>query len=357
MRFGVIATWWACGALLGCSPYVYSEDIATFSGKMAVVSAAYHDNAANIEVERRLRDRVKWTQTRPEIVLGSGCHPDRRSDRPPCALIEKGFDATAKSSPAVLVAPTAPPNKRTEDVCKLGQNPKPKPTAATVAILTPVQRADILKVIARYAAGLAAVTNAKDREEFDAAAAKVSEAVGSLTQSAGAASGFGVAAGPLAKASTNIALWFVGQSLDYRRLEELRIATQEACEPVHALAMALEFMLEEQRGNRLDGLLGVLGWRVRGLNLGREHSRPSDQTYALAVNDAQAAVAAFETVRGIDPAGLAAALSKAHDSLVLAVRHNDGQLDALVVNLQAFGDRVGDLAAAAKAAGASALKQ
>lgn len=51
-----------------------------------------------------------------------------------------------------------------------------------------------------------------------------------------------------------MALWLVGQELDYERFRQLRATTEAACEPMHSLAAALEFILEEQRGDELDQL-------------------------------------------------------------------------------------------------------
>ena len=108
----------------------------------------------------------------------------------------------------------------------------------------PLTTADLIKALDNYTAALAAVTKAQDRADFDTAAGKLSAAVGGLAQSAGP---YGAAAAPIAKASVNIALWFVGEALDDQRLEELRIATRAACEPVHVVTDALGLLLENQR--------------------------------------------------------------------------------------------------------------
>jgi hypothetical protein len=354
MRFGIIASWWACGALVGCSPYVYSGDISAYSGSVTAVEAAYQGNADRITAEQRLLERIAWTRTRPVITLGSGCNPGGRPDGAPCVLVAKGSEAPSRI--ATRLAPPPPPKKQPVDVCQVGQDAQsppamPAPTESTVATLAPVTRAEVFRALDRYAAGLAAVTNAKDREQFDAAAAKVSVAVGSLAGTAGAAAGVGVVAAPATKTATNLALWLVGQGLDYRRLQELRNATRKACEPVHALAIAVEFILSEQRGNRLDVLNGLLAEKVRAANPVPGHPRLTDQAYVLAMDDAQATASVFQTVREIDPARLAAALSEGHDALVLAVRNNDGQFDALVRSLQDFNDQVRNLVAAGNAAG------
>jgi hypothetical protein len=73
----------------------------------------------------------------------------------------------------------------------------------------------------------------------------------------------------------------------------------------------------------------------------------TDAVYAAAIDDVQATVDAYETVRATDPRGAAQALSNAHDALVLAVRNNDGQIDALINATQVFAQSADAMAAAA----------
>jgi hypothetical protein len=195
----------------------------------------------------------------------------------------------------------------------------------------PLTTADLLKILNNYTAALAAVTKAQDRADFDTAAGKLSAAVGGLAQSAGP---YGAAAAPIAKASVNIALWFAGQALDYQRLEELRIATRAACEPIHVVTDALGLALDDQRRLRLSGLDEWSVDMVRTANVARTTPHVSDQTLGAAIDNAQAALAAFETVRVANPTATMRALSDAHDALLVAVRNNDGEFGALIANLQ-----------------------
>jgi hypothetical protein len=198
-----------------------------------------------------------------------------------------------------------------------------------------------------YTAALAAITKAQDRTDFDNAAAEVSAAVGALAQSA--TGPYGAAAAPVARASTNAVLWLVGQDLDYRRLHELQNATGVACEPMHVLADALGVVLEEQRDARLRGLFVLLVRKTQALNRIRATPRVTDQAYGAAIDDAEAAADALQTVRAADPHATARALRDAHDQLVVAVRNNDGEFATLVASLQTFTQRANDLATAAAA--------
>jgi hypothetical protein len=213
-------------------------------------------------------------------------------------------------------------------------------------VLSPLQTTQLLRALKDYADGLSAVTKAQDRADFDNAAAKVSAAVEGLAKSAPPPYS---AAAPIAKASTNAVLWLVGQDLDYRRLQQLRNATEAACEPIHVLAAALVVPLEQQRGDRLDGLYTLLNLRIEALNQKRNDRHVTDEVYGAAIDDAQAAADAFQTVRAADPEATVEALRNAHDALVVAVRSNDGQFNALIGSLQAFQQQATGLANAAAA--------
>jgi hypothetical protein len=203
----------------------------------------------------------------------------------------------------------------------------------------------LLKVLDNYTAALAAVAKAQDRADFDTATGKLSAAVGVLAQSGGP---YGAAAAPVAKASVNIALWFVGEALDYQRLEALRNSTRAACQPIHVVTDALGLALDDQRLK----LLGLdYKWlnndMVRKYNVDRANPHATDQTLGTDIDNAQAAVAKFETVRVSNPTATMRALSDAHDALVVALRNNDGEFGALVTNLQTLATQAQALAGAA----------
>jgi hypothetical protein len=336
-----------------CSPYVYSDNVQTLTSKMGSIDSSYQENTQKIVAERHLTDRTLWIHNKPALASGPGCDADA-PNIVPCDLVVR---STAVPAVKPLDPPAKPPPIASTDICEPTTGDTSFPTTDTVKNLPPLQRAQLLRALDHYTAGLAAVTKAQDRADFDDAAAKVSAGVGSLAQTAATASGVGAAAAPavgaVAKASSNAILWLVGQDLDHRRLEQLQIATREACKPIHMLAFALAVILEEQRGNRLDGLLDLLSAKIQALNTARVTPRVTDQNYGASIDDAVAAADAFQTVRAVDPRATAQALSDAHDKLVVAVRNDDGQFAALVASLQNFAQRASDLASAAAATGAN----
>jgi hypothetical protein len=325
------------GALLpACSPYVYSDSVQTLNSKMHAIDSSYQDNAQKILAERQLTDRIKWVSGRTALKLGTGCAVDPDTTAEACTLT-----STAAKKPALVAVDTAVKPARNPksapQVCKPPPVPVSSPQAQSnpaVKELTPTQ---LIMRLDNYAAALAAVTKAQDRADFDNAAARVSAAVGALPGPYG----------PPAKAGSSALLWLVGQDLDHRRLEELRNATEAACQPVHDLSDALGAILKNQRGDRLDGLHELMRSKILALDDLRTTPHVTDAAYAAAIDDVQATVDAYETVRATDPKGAAQALSNAHDALVLAVRNNDGQIDALINATQVFAQSADAMAAAA----------
>jgi hypothetical protein len=329
-------------ALLACSPYPYSQSSQALSTDYTSLKTSYDASDKRIAAERRLNHRLEWVFTRPALDFGPGCELSATGSNV-CDLVEKG------SIPSTIAQRAPPPAKPAEDICLVQVEGVGTPTQTTVKALEPPQRSDVVASLQHYVAALAAITKAQDRTDFDTAAGKVSAAVGGLVQSAATASGTAAAAAPvagtLAKASANLLLWVVGQAFDDQRLRELRDATETACEPVHTLAIALQFILEEQRGNELQELRRQLVYNIKTVNQLR--GRGSAKDYGAAIDAAEASADAFQNIRAIDPDRLANSFRTAHDKLVLAIRNNTGESAALIASLSAFGKGVGQLETAA----------
>jgi hypothetical protein len=316
----------ACNALSSRSPYVYSSDVQTLSTQTSAIDVSYKQMASAITSQQYQNSRYLWIQKKVALARGPGCGLNYTGPVA-CELVS----APPVPVPPLTDASNSTPSARPTDVCEMSSATSPVNAAPSPTNEKPLTTADLLKILNNYTAALAAVTKAQDRADFDTAAGKLSAAVGGLAQSAGP---YGAAAAPIAKASVNIALWFAGQALDYQRLEELRIATRAACEPIHVVTDALGLALDDQRRLRLSGLDEWSVDMVRTANVARTTPHVSDQTLGAAIDNAQAALAAFETVRVANPTATIRALSDAHDALLVAVRNNDGEFGALIANLQ-----------------------
>lgn len=333
LHLGLASAVLASGTFVACSPYPYSDASQTLGSKVDSFSTSYDAAKKRITAERQLNERLMWGATRPFLKPGPGCNSNASASSV-CTVVDQS-DLT----PSVVKA-GSPPNAKqaaqVEDVCHVQPESSATPTQETVRALKTPERDDVVEALKGYTSALVAITKAQDRADFDAAAGKASAAVGSLVESAASASGNPVAGpvGSVAKASTNAALWLTGQALDYQRLQQLRLTTEAACEPVHALTIALAFMLEEQRLEEMRLLRQQLTWNVQAAN---SLQRSSDkQKYQAAIEAAQASADAYQNIRLTEPGALANSLRNAHDKLVLAVRNNTGERDALIDSLNTF---------------------
>lgn len=345
----------ACNVLSSCSPYVYSSDVAKLSTETSSIDASSQQTASAIASQQYQNRRYQWIQEKVALAAGPGCSL-HYTGPVACELVsgssasvlpltdEAKTASTTRSADVCAMADTATPVNPTSSQAG-GQEGPIRQLATKKNPTTPVEIADLLKALDNYTAALAAVTKAQDRTDFDTAAGKLSAAVGTLAQSGGP---YGAAAAPIAKASVNIALWVVGEALDYQRLEALRNSTRAACQPIHIITDALGVALDIQRRSllQLDS-----DWlkidMLRKYDMDRANPRVNDAALGTDIDNAQAAVVKFEAVRVSNPIATMRALSDAHDALVLAVRNNDGEFGTLIANLQTLAQYAQALAAAA----------
>jgi hypothetical protein len=338
--------------LAGCSPYVYSDSVQALNMQMHVIDGWYQDNEQQTAAEKQLRQRLVWVRDRTELVSGPGCTvqpPQPGTVSPPCALRPVAMQNAALLAVDTAVRPQ-PGIRTTDDVCRPDPNPAPTSsrspadtTSASTGKAPPPAAPRLLKALDDYTAALAALTTAQDRADFDNAAAKLSAAEGALASQYG----------PAVQASSSALLWVVGQDLDHRRLEALKVATEEACKPVHFVVDALGHILENDRRIRLLELKALLGLRLDALAKEHADRHVTDEVYGAAIDDAQAAANVLQAVKASDPQAAIDAFGNAHDQLVVAVRNNDGQIDALVTATQAFVQQANNLTAVTSAGTAS----
>ena len=317
-----------CNALLSCSPYVYSSDVAKLSMQTSSVDASGQQIERAIADQQYQNNRYDWIQKQgTALAPGPGCGLNYTGSVA-CELVRSPAASPLKDPP------NAAPSARSADVCEMATTATPVnavPSQTTKKPSTSAEIAGLLKALDNYTAALAAITNAQDRADFDTAASELSAAVAALAQSGGP---YGAAAAPIAKASVNIALWFVGEALDHQRLDALRNSTRAACQPIHVVTDALGLALDDRRRTLLGADYKWLIDMVGRYNRDRTNLRASDQTLGTDIDNAQAAAAKLETVRVSNPTATMRALSDAHDALVVAVRNNDGEFGALATSLQ-----------------------
>jgi hypothetical protein len=331
-RSSLFAALLACGAASGCTPYAYTDDVGKLNTQMTAIETSYKSADKMIADETRMKTREDWICHRPLLVF-SGCDGSSTANSTEtCRLIiqTKGSRADdAKKArvdkPAVEDAgvKTVTPAKDVCDAVVDGSELKAQKVDSAKPAIDQIKAINALK---GYFEGLAAVTKAQDRADFNTAATKLGGAVKELVNLASSGNG------SLAGAAFNLAAWLIGQDLDYQRLLKLQEATRLACRPVKEVLGALSIGIEDQRGERLSELSALV--IVRTEALGRARARHvTDQDYGAAIDQAQAAVDAYEKVRTSKPKEAVDKLREAHDKLVEAVKNNNGQFEALAKSL------------------------
>lgn len=267
---------------------------------------------------------------------------------------EKAADVAMKLQNAIAAVKPAPKPNPVES-CQI-EGSSSQMAAAKIPNpekLPAPQTAGLFSALDNYGTALAALTNAQDRADFDKASSTLSTAVGGLTGGVALASGAAAPVSPavtaLADTSSNMLLWLIGQDLDYRRLKKLKLAVNTACQPIHTLADALGGLMDDQRVKRQDVLKELLREKIRAVN-GAKAANASDQVYGAALDDAQAAAAAYQAVKASNPLATAQELSGAHDKLIAAVNNNDDKsFSDLATSLQQFATLANSLTTAAAA--------
>ena len=318
--------------LAGCSPYSFSKETSAMSDGVGKLSDAYTGSFSAIAADRAAQTQAQAASMRamgqkPQIGLAGTCttEPAKDADRP-CVIYVKGAG-------------------------------EPHWTHAELEN-KPAKNA--LKVLKDYADALAAVTNAKDRSDYDAAVGQLSGAVGTVLSP--------VAPGPsvVVSAGINIFGWLVGTALDEQRFDTLRKAVtavgmplppadesasprsrnvcydpipgtkQAARAPMRlvtdTLCWGVETLASQQREILQQQAMALLN----GINDGTW----SNSEYAKALSDAQAAFAALDTLRRAHPGAAANALADAHDKLVKAVQDPNKSYPALMKAVGDFADKV-----------------
>lgn len=306
--------------LASCSPYSYSKEVAAVSASVDKMAAAYSDGYAAVAADRAALVRLQLATARAPVLLPTDCASAATvsTNEPPCEPYAAG---------GALPAPTGIEARR----------------KTAMAALT---------VLQDYAHGLAAVTNAADRDAYDAAVGQLAGAVGALARNADAAAP-GIST--VAPATINLLGWLVGTALDQQRFATLKAVTTamegpdaHGLRPVRVVAKSLATGLVALRGTRLR----LVDSRARRLAKGLGPSL-SQAAYESRLDSLQAATTVLESLRQVNPDATADALAAAHTALVAAVNSPTPDSAALLAAISDFADKAAALrsalAASAKA--------
>jgi hypothetical protein len=315
----VVATWVLCG----CSPYLYQKEVGSFNSSVAAVSSGVTQALDNLGQDQAAADIAHVVQERAGVNFDPECGTESLK---PCRLLVP--EKAADPSMADKFAPGKPELRK------------------------------VLAALKAYADGLAAVTNAQDRKDYDAAASQLSSSVAALGTAAGAVLPGGAAAGPALGALVTLTTWSIGTGLDAARYDTLKSAINAVGTPSAdlgnqsaiqvAVDEAITRMLNAVRTARLELLYAQLKARRSRINFDLSATDPkhnkdpahiSLDRYDTPLKDLAPLVASLNAIKGVDPAALGKSLVKAHNDMQKAVNDKSKQFQSLVSSMADFADK------------------
>lgn len=301
--------------LCACStPYVYQRQIESFSSSVTAVSTAVTQGIDSVGQDQVAADLAQVVGQRKGVNLDPVC----------------GNELT---EPCRIIVPGAKPSVDLQQ---------------TLAAAKP----DTLKVVSglkSYADGLAAVANAQDRKDFDAAASQLASSVAGLGTAVGAVTPGGAAAGPALSALVTLGTSVVAQGLDQARYETLKSAVNAVGMPSKELGnqSAIQVVADKGitpalaavRSARITLLTRQLNARGDRINDDLKASGPTKvslERYDTPLADLASVVVTLNSTRAVDPAAVGKSLVDAHNDLVKAVNDPSKQFQNIVSSIADF---------------------
>ena len=350
-------------SIAACSASPYSESIGKLGEKLATMTESYTEIRSGAERDRGRWDVMRTSIGRTRTEPFPNCSTDECYFRivppSPVAIPAPGgapaLAAALRNPPAPIAAPAsatpaadAPPDvcltaadgrmtalqgvtgEQVRDAVAAGRN---TPAAAPVRL----SEREIYRALREYGDALKAISNAKDREDFNKAADGLAETAGTIAGTVGTAAGGapGAAIGPVASAAVKLAAFARAQALERRRYETLRASLIQTCIPIRTLVRATGLLSAAHRTERL-------GWNLDTMTLARVQVDRGNADRVTALRLGQEAAASRNTLR-VDPRIAAREFIAAHDALVKAVTSQEDQTDAVLESLTTFAKRVDDL--------------
>lgn len=318
----------ACAAglvlLAACSPYGFQQPIARFDASITAIEAAYEPAQAGFLADQEASDRHNFLSRRPRVGLQrtqdcSSYDPPTAATR--CLLLQGGALGRAPAPgeiPRPLVRYLHTPDPVAESTFNCGEDAQSGAGGGVAGsgVLVPPLLISPTRALALYTNGLKAVTDASDRERYDAA----SEQLVAVFRTIGAAiPPYGAALGPVASAS----FWLVGQGLDYERRRSLEAHVRAACPRVRNIALLIATELEEQRQQRIEALVNLLDAVLARLDA--RAGLTSTEVIAL-LTEAQGVARRIDGLRAISSSRVATSVATAHDRLVEAITTGSGDV-------------------------------
>ncbi len=294
----------AAALLMGCSPARLAPQVSSFSNSIAEANAAMNEGLAGVRADLMAERTARAVALRGPVSFGGHCATSQMADRdgrpfPPCI--------------AVAAADTRPID--------------------TDVWIGAAEKRRQMAILARYAAALAAVTDASDSQAL-------AEATDSL---AGSAMALAAVTGNPQAAAVGAAVGVVGTvarlALDAERMAVLQRTVRRTDDAVGTVAEGFGTYFATLRDERLR--IRNEDDRFRGAVM--RDVRPAD--YAVRFNAIQERGLATDAIRAANPRAAADAMKKAHSALVAAANDPNANAAAFAAAVAELADAVKELRA------------
>lgn len=300
-----------CLCAVGCSPYVYKDEINGFSTGVDSLSSAYTSGIT--EANKANNDNLKQAlvRDRSNVAYTEGCTPSCWEKSPPNVCTSKG---TPKSCTVTVI----------------GETPPSQSAIAQVA----AENAPKCLVLKNYAKALAAITNSADQDALDSAQADLKVAVGALATKAGLPDG---GSDLVVSIFNDVTAW----GLDTRRYQVLKSTVTKAHPSVAVVGQACGQGLDALRADR--GYALFQAGSALQQNLGHQ-TNPA--LYAERIDIVMGYASTLDQLRQSNPTGAANEMVVAHEKLRDALQDDNRQIEPVARAVGSFVEKASALRSA-----------
>lgn len=310
-----------------CSPYVYNQEITSFSNGINSTVSSYQtgqQTVASLVLQDQQADYVK---ARARLTLESGCLDSNAlpPNLPECAVV-----------PFSGGIPPLTEQTKTD-------------LASQVQVVRAAQTFSALKM---YATALTAVTNATDDATLKQASQSLQSAVGTLLASVTKVAPEAKLSSAVASPASNLITLGITAYLDRQRYAVLRDTVPRMDGPVAATGITMRDALLAIRQMQLARMVDDLTAAIEPFETGPA-SKLSESEYKSQLAALLTKVAAFNQAPASDPSATVSAMIEAHKQLATALLNNAGQTQTVLTAALNFATAAGQLKTAVDAGSSS----
>ncbi len=335
-----------------CSPYAYTDKVATFAtSSAAVASAASSGRTALLSDANDIRSAIFAANKLPLLASPGECAPPLlpKADAGPAgaphdraaaglgqnSICTIGLDPTFKWGAGPADTPEIARQKHTL------QRITSDAHGLTRALQSLAQAQPVFDQLAGYAAALSKIVDASASSSLKTATANTASATGAAVGAIQTALGADTATANTAEASAAATVLgaAIGSYRDERRYNVLKKAVVTTGPSLQAIAPVLRAAVSQARDTRISLIRDELEMQ-EDLLAKNEIGKVSAAEYTARYTKLQSLVDTMNSLNASDPNGTIDKMLSAHSALASAISEKKGQFAQFVTQVSAFADDV-----------------